>query len=165
MCIWSSSSQTYLDRFPTINANSLVQVKNSAEGMKKLGDDTCKGFLNSGSEAEILLKSKAHCNKMIVGQPAMSIWLSQPVNIRWARPLSYWIVELISKGELEKVNAKHVTKDYCVANAKDEAKNKEDAGKMGARDFIGTFCMSYSVMLFGLLYRLFRLCTGQMKRR
>jgi len=56
------------------------------------------------------------------------------------------MVELISKGEFEKVNAKHATKDHCVANAKEEAKKEEDAGKMGAHDFIGTFCMSYSAM-------------------
>merc|ERR1711972_1131611 len=103
---------------------------------------------------------KAHCDKMVVDKPVFSIMLSQPVNPKWGRSLSYWLVELVTRGELDRITARYDSGvDECADEAAQKAEDDEESTKMGPTDFIGTFLLTYTLIGAALLYRLFRICT------
>jgi ABC-type amino acid transport substrate-binding protein len=148
LCMWGSVYSTFVANHPQA-ALQVIQVSSTEEAMANLDQGICKGVINSDVENMKVLSKSPHCDKSVVGGPVMTLMLSQPVNIKYYRVLSYL---LLKKAPLKAIlEQKYAPVDHCPPKT-----TIEKSSQMDIDDFYGTFIVTGVATFLGLLIRLVR---------
>lgn len=155
LCMWASAYKTFAEIHP-LAADSVINVSSTEEAMDNLNAGICKGVVNSQLENERMLSQSDHCDKLEVGPPVMTLMLSQPVNDRYAKVLSYWLVrETKLKSSLVNV---YSPQDFCPPKV-----TLAQSKQMDIADYYGIFLITAVATCGGLLVRAVRYAHARYK--